>query len=226
MASRPPKRQPRSGHGESTAGKETEAFPSAAAGQLIDIAHKVYMANEVKRQTEVARKLKPNGGAILGAANMYYTASQKFNDSLDQLNDSYNNLDVYWSGDAFGAFVEFMQQVEGVTSDNGGTLFEFGNALVDLYNEAVAGYNDAVVAIGTTLQQATGIDPDKQGDALIQMLTTFINNIDQRRQTLENNLAMKQGKLAAMSGRVKQLRLPGHFPSSATDKRKWQYEPS
>lgn len=118
---RPVKRQPRNPHVS-----EPEAFPFDAAGQLINIAHKVFMANEVKKQTELARKLKPNGRAILAAAGKYYIASEKFNDSLDALNDSYNNLDVYWSGDAFDAFAEFMQQVESVASVNGQTLFDLG----------------------------------------------------------------------------------------------------
>lgn len=219
-------RTPNRQSGEAHAGDAAEAFPSGAAGQLINIAHKVYMATEVKQQIEVARKLKPNGAAILAVAAKFYTASQKFNDSLDPLNDSYNNLGVYWSGRAFNAFAEYMQQVESVTSNNGQTLFDLGNALVDLYNEAVQGYNDAVLEIGTTLEQAMGVDPDKQSAALAQMLITFVKNINQRRQTLEDNLAIKQGKLAAMSGEVQQLRLPGHFPSGATDKKKWNYEPS
>jgi uncharacterized protein YukE len=185
------------------------------------------MATEVKQQLDLLREMKPDGESLLAAAEYWYTASGKIQDSVEYLDASWYTLDVNWNGDGYDSFEKYMRfNVSKVADSNRDLLFDIGNAIVDLYNDAVQAYNEAVQQMGTVLEKASGIDIEKSEGALLMLLTQFVNNFIQRRQTLTKALASKQGKITVIAGQVQQFRRPGEFPKDIINKDKWTHDPS
>ncbi|MEV5709167.1 hypothetical protein [Actinoallomurus sp. NPDC052274] len=210
---------------KAAAAKGIKSFPAGAASDLINIGAMVAQATEVKQATELARKLKPNGPAILGVAQKWYAASERIGGSSRVLNSAYKGLDIYWDGDAFDAFSSLMGDVTDVASRNSDVLFDIGNNVVDLYNTAAQSYNEAVLAIGETLQKVAPLDPDKQDEEVLHTLTTFVADMKTRKQNLENDLSVKQGKIVQLHGQILRIQAPDDVPSGVTDKRKWKFSP-
>ncbi|MCO5987465.1 hypothetical protein NE235_15285 [Actinoallomurus spadix] len=202
-----------------------QQFPSTAASDLINIAGMVFKANEVKEQIEVARKLKPNGAAILDVAQKWYMASERIGSSSKILKSAYKGLDIYWDGDAAEIFFDLMDDVTGVADGNRETLFEVGNAVVDLYNTAADGYNEAVLAIGSALKDVTPLDPDKQREEVISVLETFMSGMNARRQAIQHSLSAKQAKMVELRGQILQIQGVAPVPAGMTDMRKWEFDP-
>lgn len=210
---------------KAAAAKGLQSFPAGAATDLINIAAMVAQATEVKQQVDVARKLKPNGQAILGVAQKWYAASERVGGSSRVLKSAYKGLDIYWNGDAFDAFSKLMGDVTDVADHNSDVLFDIGNSVIDLYNTAAQSYNEAVLAIGETLQKVSPLDPDKQDEQLLNTLKSFIAGMRARKQNLENDLSVKQGKIVQLHGQILRIQSPDDVPSGVTDKRKWTFSP-
>lgn len=223
--------KPRPSSGKKTAESATRvvSFPENAANDLINIASIVTKATEVKKAVDQARDMKPDEKSINIAAQKWYDASQSYNDSRSGLIDSWNSLGAYWGGPAYTAFSNYMQSdVTSVCEDNANTLFNIGDALVDLYNTVALEYADAVAYIGQTLTRAaplkTGASEghDEQFNALWDICADFVGNMQDRKSKLIAALATRAAAMSKLEGQIKQLREPGEFPSGAKDKNQWK----
>jgi hypothetical protein len=214
------------GSSKTAAAEGLQSFPEGAASELVNAAKLVLQATEVQQQVDVARKLKPNGKAILRVAEKWYTASERLAGSSRVLRSAYKGLDIYWGGPAFDAFSSLMGDAVDVATHNSDVLFEIGNSIIDLYNTAAESYNAAVLAIGETLQKVSPLDPDKQGEELLNAIKSFIVDMKMRKHNVANDLSVKQGKMAQLHGQILRIQLPDDVPSGVTDKQKWTYSPS
>jgi uncharacterized protein YukE len=188
------------------------------------LAKQVNMAVQIKSHLDFIEKMKPDGKAILNAAEAWYAASAKYQKSMGSVDAAWYDLGATWDGPGFELYEKYMRfHLAPVTQTNKDVFFNIGNTLVDIYNQAVNGYNDAVQQIGDVVEKASAIDPDKNMDAIETMIHTFAANIVQRKQTLTNTLQAQQGKMAQLAGQLQQIRSPGAFPQGLDDKNKWKH---
>lgn len=223
---------PKPGSGGKTprASKDAGEFPKEGATQLITIGDIVAQGLEVRSAIDTARKMKPNEAAIIRTAKKWYNASEKVDSSRSALTNSWNNLGTYWGGHAYTAFTNYMQNDAIPACDrNESTLFEIGNALVDLYNAAANEYADAVANIGETLSRSNPLkhkanedDTSPEYHELYDIVVGFVAHIQDKKAEIIKFTATFQSAMAELSGRAMQIKPPGALPSGAGDKSKWK----
>lgn len=227
--------RPRTGN-RTSPNPATPAPGGDSVSLFYDIAHVVFLANEVREKVQLMNKMRPNSNAVLKSAGHWYTASEKMNDSIDEIWNSSINLGIYWEGKAYDAYAAYVEKsLIPDAQKNGEVLFEMGNKLVELHNQVCEIYNDAVNLFSQSLERVTQIHADymlarEEADQKTQkqqlriQFGLFMEGMVTRRTQVRSASTRNAAAITALRGQMQQLKVPGAPPSGMNDRKKWKYE--